>query len=121
MDEPLLRLMVWTPGETILDVSEVEWIRLQLTDGEMGIRPGHTTLLAATVTAPVVYGVNSDEQEIELYGGILKIEKNQVLIFTSGMTSDISGLLHGEIIEEDAKFDRLARELLTRLNVSPRL
>lgn len=114
-----LHLRVWTPGETLLDVADVRWVQAQLADGGgIGIRPGHAPLLAETVTAPLRYADQAGAQALDLEAGILQIERGRVTIFTSGLTQDpeiseTSGAL------DRARFDRLARALLSTLRAQP--
>ena len=114
-----LRLMVLTPAETLLDAAEVAWVQVQLSDGGgIGIYPGHAPLLAETVIAPLRYADESGEHVLDLKAGILQVEHDDVTIFTSGLaqTSKVSKTLE---VSDGARFDRLARALLTTLQAQP--
>jgi F-type H+-transporting ATPase subunit epsilon len=116
--EPL-RLMVLTPAETLLDVAEVAWVQVQLSDGGgIGIYPGHAPLLAETVTAPLRYADELGEHALDLEAGILQVERDGVTIFTNGLaqTSEVSETLE---VSEGARFERLAQALLTTLQAQP--
>jgi len=111
--------MALTPAETLLDVAEVAWVQVQLSDGGgIGIYPGHAPLLAETVTAPLRYADELGEHALDLEAGILQVERDGVTIFTSGLvqtskvseTSEVSG---------GARYERLARALLTTLQAQP--
>ncbi len=81
---PLLRLVVLTPEETVLDVSGVRWVQAQLVDGGgIGIWPGHAPLLAGTVAAPLCYADKSGEHALPLDGGILRATPGRVTIYTA--------------------------------------
>ena len=78
-----LRLTVLTPAETLLDVAEVAWVQVQLSDGGgIGIYPGHAPLLAETITAPLRYADGLGEHVLDLEAGILQVERGGVTIFT---------------------------------------
>lgn len=112
----LLRLQVWTPGETILETEGVRWVQAQLADGGgIGVRPGHAPLLAETVTAPLRYADTEGEHVLDLEAGILQIELGSVTVYTSGRT-------RGSQVQEapeGTRFDRLARALLVALKAQP--
>ncbi|RLC68246.1 MAG: hypothetical protein DRI48_00025 [Chloroflexi bacterium] len=116
--EPL-RVMVLTPAETLLDVTEVEWVQVQLADGcGIGVYPGHAPLLAETVTAPIRYALKaSGEHTLDLEAGILQISEEGVTILTSGSPQPDEDSLPCSV--DSARFDRLARELLSRLKTWP--
>ncbi len=131
-------LIVLTPGETLLDVTGVTRIQVQLADsGGLGIYPGHAPLLAETVTAPLTYWDSDGEHSLEVNAGILHIRGTQVSIFTSGLTrsrdtlperfasaaAEVATGQTAEVVAEqmtlDLEFDRLAQELIARMRVQP--
>jgi F0F1-type ATP synthase epsilon subunit len=112
-----MHLKVWAPSETLLEAHGVSSVRAQLADGgSIGIRPGHTPLLAVTVSAPLRYIDQAGEHSLELEGGLLRVESGGVVIFTSGLArhSAEAGASTGEPPEsaDDEHFGRLARALL---------
>lgn len=113
-----LRLRVWSPSETLLDIDQLSTVVALLPDGEIGILPGHTVLLAETVDGEIRYfDADGKEHRLDLFGGILKVERNQVLIFTGGARTMNSDLLSSMPIEADIHFDRLAGQLMKVLNL----
>lgn len=115
MKEPL-RLTVLTPAEMIWEADQVRWVQVQLADGGgLGIWPGHTPLLAETVTAPLRYADDTGEQAVDLVAGLLQIESGEVTIFTSGFAeaADRKGMF-GKSSRLEEKYGRLARTLLTK-------
>ena len=119
--------MVLTPAETLLDVEEVAWVQVRLADGGgIGIYPGHAPLLAETVSAPLRYSDRSGEHTLDLEAGILQVDRGGVTVLTSGVirTSEFSetaqpGLPNSSEVSDDARFDRLLRELLTTVQACP--
>ena len=140
-----MRLTVLTPAETLLEVEGVKWVRVQLADGGgISIWPGHAPLLAETVAAELRYAggaipqstvegpvplqstvegpvapqntvEGNGERTLDLEGGIVQVQRDHVTILTGGalrhaVTSRPPG---GD--EDEARFDRLARALLTTL------
>ncbi len=84
-----MKLIVLTPEETLLETGGVERIRLPLTDGgSMGIRPGHHPLLAETREGQVEYGEEEYSESVRLRAGILRVERNRVVIYTSGWAGE---------------------------------
>jgi F0F1-type ATP synthase epsilon subunit len=113
-----LRLRVWSPSETLLDIDQLSNVVALLPDGEIGLLPGHTVLLAETVDGEIrYYDAAGSEHKFDLFGGILKVENNQVLIFTGGARRPDSDLLRSMPVEADIHFDRLARQLMEVLNL----
>jgi len=123
-----LRLTVLTPTETLLDVEGVAWVQSHLADGGgIGIYPGHAPLLAETATAPLRYASPSGEHTLDLEAGILQVDGDGVMVFTSGpaqtfQVSETARLslragdsLKSSEVSEDAHFDRLARVLLSTM------
>ena len=136
-----MRLTVLTPAETLLEVEGVKWVRVQLADGGgISIWPGHAPLLAETVAAALRYAggpvppqstaegsaaegpvapqsavEGTGEHTLDLEGGIVQVERDRVTILTSGsLRHAVVGRPPGAD-EDEARFDRLARDLLTTL------
>lgn len=112
-----LHLRVWSPSETLLDISEVSMAVALLPDGEIGLFPKHTNLMAETVDGDLCWVDAEGEHSLLIYGGILRVHNQQVLIFTSGIISNTSNLLKEVQLSEDMVFDRLARQLMTTTNL----
>ena len=126
-----MRLTVLTPAETLLEVEGVKWVRVQLADGGgISIWPGHAPLLAETVAAELRYAdgpvpsqgdapqsnvEGTGEHTLDLEGGIVQVQRDHVTILTSGaLRHAVTGRPPGGD-EDEARFDRLARALLTTL------
>lgn len=113
-----LHLRVWTPDEVILDIEQVNWVNLELTDGGgIGIRPGHAPLMAETLTAPVYYEDESGKHLLFLEAGILQVERTRVTVLTNGLANVEDSEERPD--EEETRFDRLARALFAMLNAQP--
>ena len=114
-----LRLTVLTPAKTLLNVEGVAWVQAHLADGGgIGIYPGHAPLLAESVTAPLRYADESGEHALDLEAGILQVDRDGAMIFTSGLaqTSEVSETSE---VSDDTRFDRLAQTLLTAMQSQP--
>jgi F0F1-type ATP synthase epsilon subunit len=92
-----LRLTVLTPVEALLEDVEVAWIKAQLAGGvPIGIWPGHASLLAETVPAPLRYAGADGEEHLALQAGILRIKPSgEVTVLTGGRISE-EGERHDE-------------------------
>jgi F0F1-type ATP synthase epsilon subunit len=112
-----LHLRVLTPAKTLVDVEDVAWVRVRLVDGRgISIYPGHARLLGETQPASLQYADSSGEHSLDLAAGILQVEDGDVFIFTSGRGFGPKP----PSSEEGARYDRLAKELLRRLEVEPK-
>jgi F0F1-type ATP synthase epsilon subunit len=114
-----LGLRVWTPSETLVDGKGVIGITAQLTDGEIGLLPGHTNLIAETVDGLLRWEDHDGWHQLDLFGGILRIQDEQVYLFTGGIRSETEDLLREVQLTEDAVYDRLARQLMTGMGYEP--
>ena len=102
-----LRLIVLTPAKTLLDVSDVQWVNVQLADGGgIGILPGHAPLLAETVSAPLKYADELGEHSLQVGAGILQIVPGRVIIYTTE-SDDVDTV--GARLDNDAREERLTR------------
>jgi F0F1-type ATP synthase epsilon subunit len=116
--------MVLTPERMLLEAEGVTRVQAQLADGgPIGIYPGHAPLLAETVAAPLRYADASGEYTIDLDAGILQVDGEGVTVFAGSQTWEAVRTYGSpetsQILENDRHFDRLAQELLTRLNAQP--
>ena len=84
-----LTLEILTP-ERKRSIQGITMMTLQLVDGSIGILPGHSPLVAQTITAPLVYKtVNSEvEEKINLDSGILQVKNDRVTIFIAGVPTE---------------------------------
>lgn len=110
-----MRLQVLTPAETLLEVEEVKWVRVRLSDGTgLSIYPGHARLLAETVTAPLWYADEIGERTFDVEAGIVQVENHDVTLFTSGKP-EVAETAEPLAVAQEREFGRLARELRGRL------
>jgi F0F1-type ATP synthase epsilon subunit len=108
-----LALWIATPEKALLDIDDAQWVRVQLADGSIGLRPGHAPLLAQTVTAAVHYADGSGEHHLEVEQGILQVHRQGISIFTTGSPAGRYAEVAATGGEE--RFDRLARAMLAAL------
>ena len=112
-----MHLRVWTPGEVILDAECVYWVKLDLVDGGIGIRPGHAPLLAETVHTQIRYGDEAGEHSMILEAGLLHVDQDGVTISTSGLveTDPMDECSNGD----EARVAQFGEALVTKLNSQP--
>jgi F0F1-type ATP synthase epsilon subunit len=114
-----MRLQILTPAETLLEVEKAKWVHVRLADGTgLSIYPGHAPLLAETVTAPLRYADGSGEHTFDVEAGILEVDDQGVMVFTSGKPEAVESLRPSAVAEEK-RFERLARELKEKLQDEP--
>ena len=115
MKAETLRLLVMTPEKQLLLKEGLLWIRATLIDGEIGIQANHTPLIGETLSGPVHFGSENEEDVINLEAGILKVDQRGVIIFTSGVAQ--SKKSHQRINVDEQKYERLANDLLQRFRI----
>jgi F0F1-type ATP synthase epsilon subunit len=82
--EPL-RLVVWTPSETLVDVDQVEWVHVELAgSGGLTIWPGHAPLVAESSADVMRYADRTGTQAVDLAAGVLQVEGHTVTVFLAG-------------------------------------
>ncbi|MEE4194177.1 MAG: hypothetical protein V2J07_03160 [Anaerolineae bacterium] len=116
----LLTLEVLSPGKVLLRVDNIKKIIALAEDGQIGIFPGHTLLLAETVDGPLRYETEAGEETISLSGGILKVSGSTVVIFSGGFYDEMADQpfpFDLEKIEAEQEFSRLTKELSRRLKL----
>ena len=108
---PLLTLKIVSPDGSGIAKEELSSISVLLADGGwIGIKPGHSPLIAETSRGAVLFRSGTDENSIELHPGVLEIRDNTVSILTAGEVSQ-----HVDFIAEPAQmtFDRLMQTLVS--------
>jgi len=108
VSEPI-RLLVWTPSETIVEADDLQWVHVELSEGQgVTIWPGHAPLLAETAAEALRYADSRGEHAVDLPPGIVHVQGNTVTVF-------LAGTLDEEVSrreEEGRRFDRLASVML---------
>ncbi|MFL7810633.1 MAG: hypothetical protein ACK2VD_09405 [Anaerolineae bacterium] len=106
MPEPL-RLVVWTPSETLLDAEAVRWVHVELDrERPLTIWPGHLPMIGRTVPATLRYDDAAGEHEVELPAGIVQVRYGTVTIFLAG---------EHEVVGGPMRFDRLSEALVASI------
>jgi F0F1-type ATP synthase epsilon subunit len=104
----LLRLIVWTPSETVVDAEQVQWVHVKLAGAKaLTVWPEHASLLAETVSEALRYVDGSGEHAVDLPAGVLQVRENTVTLFLAGTLGEQSWP-EGE----EERFDRLAETML---------
>jgi F0F1-type ATP synthase epsilon subunit len=109
--EPL-RLVVWTPSETMIDVARVAWVHVALAD-DTGITvwPGHLPMLGETAPAVLRYADPEGIQEVALPAGIVQVGGNTVTLFLAGKMGEQASERDGGSL----RFGRLSEALIASL------
>jgi F-type H+-transporting ATPase subunit epsilon len=98
-----LTLVVVTRDRKILE-SEVDEVELPATDGEIGILPGHTPLLALLKIGQMRYRRGSDVQRLVISWGFAEVLPDRVIVLAE------RGILPGEIDVAAAEAERAEAE-----------
>jgi F0F1-type ATP synthase epsilon subunit len=109
--EPL-RVMVWTPSETLVDVERVKWVHVELIDGKgLTVWPGHLAILGETTPGALRYADNEGIHEIELPPGVVQVQDSTVTVYLAGTIDELAQ--EGE--EPLLRFVRLSEALISAL------
>lgn len=110
----LLALKVITPEGIIFEIENLTSINVPLADGSpIGIRPGHTPLIAETVQGMLVFRSGQNKESIHLHAGVLDIRNDNVTILTAGKVEENLA----EVAEPlETEYDRLMQTLVKKLS-----
>lgn len=109
-----LRLVAWTPGETLLDVEPVAWVHVALSNGKsVTIYPGHAPMLVETVDEQVRYEHDGTVHRIDLPAGVLSVRDNVVTLFLAQPLGAMAA--SEEAVVAVHGFERLGQTLLSGL------
>lgn len=114
MPPSTFRLLILTPDRQLLHKDNLTWVTARLIDGEIGIKSRHAPLLAETIDGKVDFGDEDESQSIDIQAGILKIDQDGVIIFTTGLFDP--QLTRHETENEPIKLGRLADTLVSQLH-----
>ena len=110
-----MQLEIFTPDEIVLN-TDVEAIRVQLSDGWWGILPGHAPFLAHIVAGIMLYRCQEDTRYVALYQGTIEVqrrsaESSRVLLLTAAAEegADLAGLEHALKRQSD-RLDQIVQE-----------
>jgi F-type H+-transporting ATPase subunit epsilon len=98
-----LTLVLVTRDRKILE-AEVDEVELPATDGEIGILPGHTPLLALLKIGQMRYRRGSDVQRLVISWGFAEVLPDRVIVLAE------RGILPGEIDMAAAEAERAEAE-----------
>jgi len=98
-----LTLMVVTRDRKILE-TQVDEVELPATDGEIGILPGHTPLLALLKIGQMRYRRGTDVERLVISWGFAEVLPDRVIVLAE------RGVLPGEIDLAAAEAERAAAE-----------
>ena len=112
-----MQLDVITPDEIILS-TDVEALRVQLSDGWWGILPGHAPFLAHVVAGIMLYRQQGDTYYVALYQGTIQVQRRsealpagRVLVLTAAAEKgdDLMVLEHA-LERHRARLSQIAQE-----------
>lgn len=110
-----MQLEILTPDEMILN-TDVEAIRVQLSDGWWGILPRHAPFLAHVVAGIMLYRWQGDTRYVALYQGTIEVQRrsprpNRVLVLTAAAEEgeDLAALEQA-LERQRGRLSQIARE-----------
>ena len=114
MADPL-RLVVWTPSETVVQAEQVQWVHVNLAGAKaLTIWPGHAPLLAETASEALQYADATGTHTLDLPAGILQVQGNAVTLFLAGTLGE-----QARMEGQDERFERLAGTVLAKRSALP--
>ena len=102
-DPTKITLNVVTRERKIIDVA-VDEVVLPATDGEIGVLPGHTPLLATLRIGQLRYRTGSTMHRLVISWGFAEVLPDRVIVLAE------RGFLPGEVDRASAEQDRIAAE-----------
>ncbi len=112
-----MQLEIVTPDEIVLN-TDVEAIRVQLSDGWWGILPRHAPFLAHIVAGIMLYRRQGDTRYVALYQGTIEVQRrsgalqpDRVLVLTAAAEEgkDLAVLEHA-LEQQRARLNQIAQE-----------
>jgi F-type H+-transporting ATPase subunit epsilon len=110
-----MHLEILTPDEVIVN-TDVDAIRVQLSDGWWGILPGHAPFLAHIIAGIMLYRQKENTRYVALYQGTIQVERrpkepDRVLVLTAAVEEgeDLTGLEHA-LERQRAHLNVIAKE-----------
>jgi F-type H+-transporting ATPase subunit epsilon len=110
-----MHLEILTPDEVIVN-TDVDAIRVQLSDGWWGILPGHAPFLAHIIAGIMLYRQKENTRYVALYQGTIQMEQrpkepDRVLVLTAAVEEgeDLTGLEHA-LERQRAHLNVIAKE-----------
>ena len=111
MAEPL-RLVIWSPSETTLDVAGLDWVHVELAgQGGLTIWPGHMPLIGELAPASIRYQDAEGEHVVSLPPGIVHVRDDTVTLFMISALDRPAREDEGQT----GRFRRLAEEMIQAL------
>jgi len=108
-------LEIITPDEIVLN-TEVEAMRVQLSDGWWGILPGHAPFLAHVVAGIMLYRRQGETRYVALYQGTVEVQRrsaqpDRVLVLTAAAEEGKNlAVLEHALERQRARLDQIAQE-----------
>lgn len=110
-----MQLEILTPDEIILN-TDVDAIRVQLSDGWWGILPGHAPFLAHIVAGIMLYRRQEDTRYVALYQGTIEVQSrpgrpDRVLVLTAAAEEGESrATLEHALERQQTELNEIARD-----------
>jgi F-type H+-transporting ATPase subunit epsilon len=102
-------LSIVTPEKVYLSNGEVDFVSLPASEGEMGILPGHISVVVQLKDGFLRYSSEEGEEIFAILGGFAQVDKNKVIVLAEGAE------LTKEIDEESARQEhQKAKDALLR-------
>ena len=106
-DSASIELRIITPGRAVFQ-GHVHWVQIPLTDGLLGVWPGHAPLVGALGRGILQFGLAAETRSIEIDGGILRIDETGCTVL---LGAGSSGLASSDVDRE--ALSRGLEEMLT--------
>ena len=112
-----MQLDIITPDEIILS-TDIDALRVQLSDGWWGILPGHAPFLAHVMAGIMLYRQQGDTHYVALYQGTIQVQRHsedlptdRVLVLTAAAEKgDDLAVLEHALEQHRARMSQIAQE-----------
>lgn len=113
-DEKSLILVVKSPAGILFKRSGLQSIKLDLSDGKLGVRVGHAPMISEMGEGEALINAGDDVEKVPLHSGIVVVKNDVVTIYTDSIDSTNSSRVR-ENNEDDTGFDDLYEAIIATL------
>lgn len=108
--ERSIRLRVLTPEQVLFD-GPVDWVQVPLSDGLLGVWPGHAPLIGAVDDGEATFSLDGEIHRLPVTAGFLRIDATCCVILCGALA--VSQIPERDVESLATQFENTLREYLT--------
>ena len=117
-DEKSLILVVKSPAGILFKRSGLHSIKLDLSDGKLGVRVGHAPMISEIGEGVALIDAGDEVEKVPLHSGIVFVKNDVVTIYTDSIDPTKSSGTN-ENSQDDTEFDDLYEAIIATLMPDP--